>query len=49
MEGGRVRVRKCVFRVGIRLERTLNQCAERRVRRGPLEGMPCEGGLVILM
>jgi hypothetical protein len=40
MEGGRARVRKCVRRVGIRVVRTSNQCAERRVRSAPLEGMP---------
>lgn len=40
MEGGRSRVRKWVWRSGIRVVRTSNQCAERRVKRAPLEGIP---------
>jgi transposase len=47
MEGGRERVRKCVRRAGIRVVRTSNQCAERRVRRTPLDGMPWRGVLVV--
>jgi hypothetical protein len=43
MEGGMARVRKCVFSEGIRDWRRANQWAERSVRRGPLEGMPCGG------
>jgi hypothetical protein len=35
-----VRVRKCVRRFGMRVLRTLNQCAESRLRRMPLLGMP---------
>lgn len=40
MEAGNSRVMKCVFRFGISVGRRSNQCAERRVRRSPLEGIP---------
>ena len=39
MEGSS-RVRKWVRRLGIRVGRIENQCAERRVSRRPLDGIP---------
>jgi len=43
MEEGRSSVMRWWWREGRRVWRTENQWAERRVRRGPLEGMPCWG------
>lgn len=40
IELGRAKVMKCVRRLGTKVGRTENQCAERRVRSEPLEGMP---------
>jgi len=40
MEVGRERLWKCVWREGMRVGKRVNQCAERRVRRTPLPGMP---------
>lgn len=41
MAGGRSRVRKWVRSEGIEACRRANQWAERRVRREPLDGIPC--------